>query len=88
MNETTIDDDTHDHPHPIVCTCGHAFGHHDSTDHLLPCTRCECEVYFTDWPRMRPLGFHPTPRAAAPRAPRHPRARKGTAATRWKDYRR
>lgn len=79
-----------DHPKPIVCLCGHAFGVHDRTHALLPCTRCPCDVYFTDWEIARALGFEPAPHVRAPRAPRtyKPKPRKGSARTRWQAYRR
>jgi len=49
--------DLHDYPRPIVCTCGHHFGHHDATDPCYRCTRCDCGVYFTDWLRAEELGL-------------------------------
>jgi hypothetical protein len=76
-----------DHPRPIVCTCGHAFGHHDRTDPCLRCTRCDCGVYITDWDVARALGFQPAPHVRAPRTYR-PRKAKGSARTRWMAYRR
>jgi hypothetical protein len=68
----------YDHPRPIVCTCGHAFGVHDRTDPLIKCTRCPCDVYITDWDVAHELGYEPAP---------HQYKRLVTARTRWMQYR-
>jgi len=67
----------HDYPRPIVCTCGHAFGHHDDGDPCYRCTRCSCRVYFTNWSKARKLGWMSTGKAR----------RCTTARTRWMAHR-
>lgn len=48
-----------DHPQPILCECGHHLSKHDQTKPCFDCTLCSCNLFYTDWPRARALGFEP-----------------------------
>jgi hypothetical protein len=75
---TTEDGVVYDHPKPIVCMCGHPLGVHDLTDPCFVCTRCPCDLYFTDWDVAHELGYTPPVSRVKERV---------SARTRWMQYR-